>query len=48
MAAMRYVEVSNRNTQGVNDWTRSIIEDASRIGMDLVEELISEKTEMEG
>jgi len=48
MAAMRYVEVTNRNTQGVNDWTRSIMEDASRIGMDLVEELISERTEMEG
>lgn len=48
MAAMRYIEVVNRNTQGVNDWTRAITDDASKIGMDLVEELISEKTEMEG
>ena len=48
MAAMRYVEVVNRNTQGVNDWTNAIAEDASKIGMDLVEELIAEATEMEG
>ena len=48
MAAMRYVEVTNRNTQGVNDWESSIIKDASKIGMDLVEELISERDEMEG
>lgn len=48
MAAMRYVEVANRNTQGVNDWERAITNDASKIGMDLVEELISERNEMEG
>jgi hypothetical protein len=48
MAAMRYVEVVNRNTQGVNDWERAIVEDASKIGMDLVEELIAERGEMEG
>jgi hypothetical protein len=48
MAAMRYVEVSNRNTQGVNDWDRAIAKDATDIGMDLVEELIADATEMEG
>ena len=47
MAAMRYVEVVNRNTQGVNDWTRAITEDAVKIGMDLVEEIISEVCQME-
>ena len=48
MAAMRYIEVVNRNTQGVNDWTKAIATDAVSIGMDLVEELIAEKDEMEG
>jgi hypothetical protein len=32
----------------VNDWDRAIVEDASKIGMDLVEELIAERGEMEG
>lgn len=47
MAAMRYIEVVNRNTQGVNDWSRAIGTDMKALGMDLVEELIAEKDEME-
>jgi hypothetical protein len=48
MAAMRQIEVTNRNTQGVNDWTSSIRDEMSQIGMDLVEELIAEVNQMEG
>lgn len=48
MAAMRYIEVMNRNTQGVNDWTKAIITESTSMGMDLVEEIISEQDEMEG
>ena len=48
MAAMRYVEVINRNTQGVNDWTNSITSETRQLGMDLIEELISEVDQMEG
>ncbi len=46
MAAMRYTEVVNRNTQGVNDWTASIKADMEQLGFDLVEELIAEVSEM--
>jgi len=42
MAAMRQIEVTNRNTQGVNDWTISIKDEVKQLGMDLVEEMISE------
>jgi hypothetical protein len=48
MAAMRQIEVVNRNTQGVQDWERSIGGDTKTLGMDLVEELIAETSEMEG
>ena len=47
MAAMRQLEIINRNTQGVNDWTNSISVDMKQLGMDLVEELISEVTQIE-
>lgn len=45
-SAMRYLEVINRNTQGVNDWTNSIMTDMKQLGMDLVEELIAEVTQI--
>jgi hypothetical protein len=48
MAAMRQVEIVNRNTQGVNDWSTAIAIDMKQLGMDLVEELIAETSEMEG
>lgn len=48
MATMRYLEVVNRNTQGVNDWTNAIATEMKQLGMDLVEELIAEVTQMEG
>ena len=48
MAAMRQVEINNRNTQGVNDWTSAIGTDMKQLGMDLVEELIAESSQMEG
>jgi hypothetical protein len=48
MAAMRQLEVINRNTQGVNDWEAVILRDMTSIGFDLVEELVAEVDEMEG
>jgi hypothetical protein len=47
MAAMRYIEITNRNTQGVRDWDASIALEMKQLGMDLVEELISEITQIE-
>ena len=47
MAAMRQLEILNRNTQGVKDWEASISTDTTGIGMDLVEELISGVTQIE-
>jgi hypothetical protein len=48
MAAMRQVEVVNRNTQGVRDWENSIMTDVKTLGFDLVEENIAEVDQMEG
>lgn len=48
MAAMRQTEVVNRNTQGVNDWNNSISVETKQLGMDLVEEIIAETSQMEG
>jgi len=48
MATMRYIEIANRNTQGVKDWEASILNDMRLNGFDLVEELIAEVSEMEG
>ena len=48
MSALRQVEIFNRNTQGVNDWTNAIISEMQQLGMDLVEELIAESDQMEG
>ena len=48
MSAQRMMEVFNRNTQGVNDWDNAIKEYNNQLGLDLVEELIAEVTEMEG
>jgi hypothetical protein len=48
MAAMRQIEITNRNTQGVNDWVASITTDMRQLGFDLVEELIAEVSVMEG
>jgi len=48
MSAMRQTEIVNRNTQGVNDWTNSIMTEIKQLGMDLVEELIAETNQMEG
>ncbi len=47
-ATMRQIEVINRNTQGVNDWSNAILVETKQLGMDLVEELIAETSEMEG
>lgn len=47
MAAMRHIEIINRNTQGVNDWNNSIREATMGIGKDLVEEEIAEVTQIE-
>lgn len=47
MAAMRHVEIVNRNTQGVRDWDGSIAAAVVGIGKDLVEEEIAEVTQIE-
>lgn len=47
-SAMRYIEVFNRNTQGVNDWNNAISTDIKQLGMDFVEQQIAEVAEMEG
>jgi hypothetical protein len=46
MAAMRMVEVVNRNSQGVSDWDMAIASAVSGIGKDLVEEEIAEVTQI--
>lgn len=48
MSTMRQIEIVNRSTQGVNDWTNSIHTEMKQLGMDLVEELIAEVNQMEG
>ena len=48
MAAMRHIEITNRNTQGVNDWTKSIVAEMQQLEMDLVEELIAEVDQIRG
>lgn len=48
MSAMRQLEITNRNTQGVNDWEGSIKTEMAQLGMDLVEEHIAEVSQMEG
>lgn len=47
MAAMRAIEVINRNTQGVNDWNNAIAGEITEIGKDLVEEEIAGVTQIE-
>ncbi len=47
-AALREIEVFNRNTQGVKDWEYAIGTEMKQLGMDLVEQLIAEVSEMEG
>lgn len=46
MSAMRQIEIINRNTQGVNDWTNSIATEMTQLGMDLVEEIIAEVSQI--
>ena len=48
MSAMRQLEIVNRNTQGVNDWTNAIVTEMRQLEMDLVEEIIAEVDQMEG
>lgn len=48
MSALRMMEVFNRNTQGVNDWDNAISKYNTQLGMDLVEELIAEVSQMGG
>lgn len=48
MSTMRQIEIVNRSTQGVNDWTNSILGEMKQLGMDLVDELIAEVDQMEG
>ena len=47
-AILREIEVFNRNSTGVNDWTSAIMVELDGINKDLVEEIISEVDQMEG
>ncbi len=47
MAALRSIEIINRNTQGVNDWNNAIATAITGIDMDLVEEEIAGITQIE-
>lgn len=47
-AVLREVEVFNRNSTGVRDWTEAILADLDGINKDLVEEIIAEVDQMEG
>jgi hypothetical protein len=46
MSTMRQIEIANRSTQGVNDWSNSISIEMKQLGMDLVEEIVAEADEM--
>lgn len=48
MSTMRQIEVTNRSTQGVNDWASAIETEMRQLGMDLVDEIIAEVSQMEG
>lgn len=48
MSAQRQMEIFNRNTQGVNDWTNAIQTEITQLNLDLVEEVIAEVNQMEG
>jgi hypothetical protein len=48
MATMYQIEITNRNTQGANDWLNSIIFQTTKLEMDLVQEIIAEVDQMEG
>lgn len=48
MAACRTLEVMNRNTEGVKDWTAAIKAELFGLGLDLIEEESAEADEMEG
>jgi len=48
MAAMRQMEIVQRNPSGVAEWTNSIMTELQQLGKDLVEELISEVDVMGG
>ncbi len=45
-AAMYCIEITNRNTQGANDWMGQILVFMKQLGMDLVEEVIAEVTQI--
>ena len=47
MAAMRHLEIVNRNTQGKRDWDDAIASELFEVDKDLVEEEIAEITQIE-
>ena len=48
MAALRSIEVFNRNTEGVNDWTKSIISETTELDFDVAEEDSYDIDQIEG
>lgn len=47
-AALRSLEISYRNTEGAKDWRNAILEEVSTLGMDMVEEDITDVDQMQG
>ena len=48
MSALRHMEIFNRNSEGVKDWTSSILDALIDIDMDVAEEESTETTQFEG
>lgn len=48
MSALRSIETFNRNSEGVNDWTRSIISETTQLDFDIVDEESYGADQMEG
>jgi hypothetical protein len=48
MAALRSIETFNRNTEGVNDWSKSIISETNELDLDVAEEESYGVDQMEG
>jgi hypothetical protein len=48
MATMRQMEIVQRNPSGVTSWTNSILTELQQLGKDLVDEIVSEVSQMEG
>jgi hypothetical protein len=48
MSTMRQIEITQRNTQGVNDWDNAIRVEMQQLEFDLIDEQIADVNQMEG